>query len=59
MGRLSCSWCYQLSADPGLGRLLAEVALAAAEGVLLVQTSGQNVLLHLEETTDVDLDEDR
>ena len=61
-GRWSCSWCYQLSADPEgpgavdaldgglhglsqhiavlaqreLGRLLAEVALAADGGVLLV-----------------------
>ena len=44
-----------------LGRLLAEVSLAADGDILLVQAPGHKVLLHLdlEKTTDVNLDEDR
>ena len=42
-----------------LGRLLAEVTLAADGGILLVQAPDHKVLLHLEKTTDVNLDEDR
>ena len=42
-----------------LGRLLAEVSLAANGGILHGQAPGHKVLLHLEKTTDVNLDEDR
>ena len=42
-----------------LGRLLAEVSLAANGGILHSQAPGHKVLLHLEKTTDVNLDEDR
>ena len=81
----SCSWCYQLSADPEgpgagdaldvdvpalgqhiavlakieLGRLMAEVPLAADGGVLLVQAPGHNVLLRLEKIRDAKLDDYR
>lgn len=46
-------------AERELGPLLAEVALAADGVVLLVQAPGHNVLLRLEKTRDVNLDEDR